>query len=878
MWIKRIEIGQFGNLRDLSVSFDPLLNVIAAPNEAGKSTLIDFIFAALYGMDSNHADPRRSNRRRNMPWGEHSMSGTLVLEDDASVYRVDCQFGEANRFDERTLLDVATGQTVTCDDRPPLGQTLFDLSEAAFLQSVYVRQMSVALDVADVRSGDLAHRLANLSTAGAADTSKRAVEDRLIEEHRHYTSERRQAAVLPTLRRQLAERRQAYRQAVQRERDEAEELRRLADLEIRHAALSQACEQAIAKEKKTRFLITAQEQLIRLEKERGLRQRAARLDRQKEYVCDFLREHRAEDPEYFLNDYKAVVRRQAPLVSEINQLRLEQNTLETDRQKVRAQQARKAREAEAGATEQAELQAELEEWEEQDRSDQAQKAQLEHNLSQLDAVPPVPSLREEARARRLKRSGGVLIALSVIAAVGLGLFVNPMGALAALGALAGGLLVMRGRRLERDQARRREAHARQVAAYHETQASLETVCNRVEAGRERRRAIRARLEELERDDHDFTDGIRLLDRRQQDFRQREKHLNEKLRRFTAETDALVLRHDYLQYADQLQQIADGRTCEPPVLPAPLADDEALMIHDRFEKACARLSDLQARAEQQQTFLSELDRQEDMLRAEYRGLGGDGAVSPTAAWQSLIERAALQDLPHTEEDILSAIADEPVPDNLELSHVEREQATQRIRRERDELMNVYNEQKALVTTQYREVERSETIDRQIRELEARLTQAEAFVRSLERAMEALKRANEDMRRHFTEPLRAKTAAYLRFLTDGRYRDVTVDERMQMTVQAEGDPLRRKAEYLSGGSYDQVYLALRLAIAELITAERTPPLILDDIFTQFDDARTVRGIELLKKIAEEERRQVLLFTCRGTVGKAAVDRGFYAPTFG
>ena len=45
---------------------------------------------------------------------------------------------------------------------------------------------------------------------------------------------------------------------------------------------------------------------------------------------------------------------------------------------------------------------------------------------------------------------------------------------------------------------------------------------------------------------------------------------------------------------------------------------------------------------------------------------------------------------------------------------------------------------------------------------------------------------------------KTAAYLRFLTEERYRDVTVDDNMEMMVQLAGDSMKRKAEYMSGGA--------------------------------------------------------------------------------
>jgi hypothetical protein len=64
----------------------------------------------------------------------------------------------------------------------------------------------------------------------------------------------------------------------------------------------------------------------------------------------------------------------------------------------------------------------------------------------------------------------------------------------------------------------------------------------------------------------------------------------------------------------------------------------------------------------------------------------------------------------------------------------------------------------------------------------------------------------------------------------------------------------AEYLSFGTYEQIYLALRLATAELICEEL--PVFLDDILTSYDDERTKNAIECLGDLDE---RQIVLFTC-------------------
>ena len=61
-------------------------------------------------------------------------------------------------------------------------------------------------------------------------------------------------------------------------------------------------------------------------------------------------------------------------------------------------------------------------------------------------------------------------------------------------------------------------------------------------------------------------------------------------------------------------------------------------------------------------------------------------------------------------------------------------------------------------------------------------------------------------------------------------------------------------------DQLYLALRLAVAQQLTPEA--PLVLDDVLVRFDDTRHSAAMEVLRDLAED--KQVLLFTCQTREG--------------
>ncbi|MDY4976712.1 MAG: hypothetical protein SO147_07410, partial [Clostridia bacterium] len=67
-----------------------------------------------------------------------------------------------------------------------------------------------------------------------------------------------------------------------------------------------------------------------------------------------------------------------------------------------------------------------------------------------------------------------------------------------------------------------------------------------------------------------------------------------------------------------------------------------------------------------------------------------------------------------------------------------------------------------------------------------------------------------------------------------------------------------EQFSGGLYDQVYLAFRLALLALM--EGRTPILLDDVLMQYDDVRAERTMAALRRYAAEQNVQMILFTCR------------------
>ena len=128
-----------------------------------------------------------------------------------------------------------------------------------------------------------------------------------------------------------------------------------------------------------------------------------------------------------------------------------------------------------------------------------------------------------------------------------------------------------------------------------------------------------------------------------------------------------------------------------------------------------------------------------------------------------------------------------------------------------------------------------------------------------AIETLKDADNEIQRRFSPELGRVASSYMSAVTGGRYSDVLINRDFSAMTRASDEAVSRNAEYLSAGTLDIMYLAVRLAVCELALPDGEPcPLILDDALVNLDDERLEQAMKLLSEIAHE--RQVILFTCR------------------
>ena len=201
MKIKSINIEQFGKLKNFKVNFNDGINIIYGKNEAGKSTMVQFIKTMLFGVEKRGKSGLRDNtRKRYMPWNESYARGSIEIEKDNKTYIVERTIGKTAAKDSVSVIDALTGEDISSGVED-LGMFLTGVNENVFDNAVCTRQLSSA--ISHDADGDIANRLANLNQTGDENVSYNKAVDDLNNLIRSINSTQRKNAFIPMLNMQI---------------------------------------------------------------------------------------------------------------------------------------------------------------------------------------------------------------------------------------------------------------------------------------------------------------------------------------------------------------------------------------------------------------------------------------------------------------------------------------------------------------------------------------------------------------------------------------------------------------------------------------------------------------------------------------------------
>ncbi len=172
MKISKLYIRGFGKLEDYELDLSKSLNVIYGPNESGKSTIMAFIKAVLFGLKGGRADKEgtAAEVRRYRPWNNPRYGGYINFEmDTPAAYRLDRDFDKnIVKLYDQDFNDITGLFSVTRDGKG-IAERLLGVNEGLFERTVYIRQLGTKIDTAS--SKELIDRISNICQSGYEDIS-----------------------------------------------------------------------------------------------------------------------------------------------------------------------------------------------------------------------------------------------------------------------------------------------------------------------------------------------------------------------------------------------------------------------------------------------------------------------------------------------------------------------------------------------------------------------------------------------------------------------------------------------------------------------------------------------------------------------------------
>ena len=145
-----------------------------------------------------------------------------------------------------------------------------------------------------------------------------------------------------------------------------------------------------------------------------------------------------------------------------------------------------------------------------------------------------------------------------------------------------------------------------------------------------------------------------------------------------------------------------------------------------------------------------------------------------------------------------------------------------------------------------------------ELQKRFEVMEKEQKAIDLAIQTINDISVDIYNDFGGRLNENISEIVSIITDGKYNDVKLDENMHISVF--DDDHYMPIEFLSSGTIEQIYLAVRLCIAGLLCKDRMP-IIVDDIFTAYDEHRLKNALYCMSRIDTD---QVIIFTSNNAIG--------------
>ena len=138
MIIKEVNIGKFGKLENQKYQFAPRINVIYGANESGKSTLMQFLKAMLFGLEKTRVRKTLDTYNRYEPWDTPAyFYGSMIFETGQQQFLLERNFYYKKK--RARLVNIRDGEELSVE-YGDLDMLLGNVSAAAYENTCCIGQ------------------------------------------------------------------------------------------------------------------------------------------------------------------------------------------------------------------------------------------------------------------------------------------------------------------------------------------------------------------------------------------------------------------------------------------------------------------------------------------------------------------------------------------------------------------------------------------------------------------------------------------------------------------------------------------------------------------------------------------------------------------
>ncbi len=808
MKLIQLNVQAFGTLKNRQFIFPAGLTVFYGENEQGKTTLLACLKAMFYGLSGRSRSPLENERLRSQPWDGTRPSASLVFEHAGVRYRLQRAFGKTRTQDETVLMNDISGVRIDLPVQQEIGPFLFQVSAEEFAQTVFIGQMN---SVIDHPAPTIMTKLANLTSSYNETLSFQAIDSRLQKAQARLRAERGKGGLIPELEQQIEN------LVLIRETSlETENRRQLLNHQL----------QELGRQKENLQL-----QLAVLSGQQAAQQiarktsRLALLASRHQEILD-LRQSELEKSRH--------LERHGLDEAILSAWQQSFNGLMQESQRLRQQ---------------------IEDWQDLAKADLAGQA-AHHWRVLADCQQKIQTLTEHVQAIEQEQEkqaprrniwsvllwqtmmAGLLMATGLV----LGAWVHPLyHALAGVAVVAWTFTVIR--RSQKDRAQQTSPVAAGRRKVQET-GSLSQV-------------LQAQLEQTRREATSAQTAAEAAQAALEDWHAATKEDTRLPRDLIQQTDVLLDRWQHLQQsiAQAIPRPDTDRATDWPAViqdqDLPATAREALLALDpaALQQGLDQLTALLAEVSQIRALKHQA---EAAMQQELDGLSWE-------QYRSLQQK----DLDSLRQKILHPDETIPIEDPEKLDLHRGDTASRLAALERE-----YAATESALLHSPRPPKLVADCDRELKEIKTRLMDASGYYESLVIARSWIQKAYDELQATFGPRLNQTAARILGQITRSRYDSLKIDQSFAIQVAAPEDENFHDWRFFSGGTIDQVYLALRLAIAGILQGGSEPlPLLLDDALVQYDDGRATAALDYLARQCQETGVQVLLMTSQARIKEIA-----------